>query len=86
MTLVISLNKIKRKKQLTLPILVNSVFSIIRFTLENNNIKVIEELKCKDSFMVYSNELKQVIINLVTNAQDVRDKIFHPYFSIKLKK
>ncbi|PHQ56331.1 MAG: hypothetical protein COA30_04760 [Sulfurimonas sp.] len=113
----------KEKEATNFTYLVNSVFSIIRSTLENNNIKVIEELKCKDSFMAYSNELKQVIINLVTNAQDVlvdkkiqsayiklksysndqnyileisdngggisedvRDKIFNPYFSTKLKK
>ncbi len=65
--------------------LVKSVFSIIRSTLENNNIAVIEELNCKDSFMAYSNELKQVIINLVSNAQDVlvEKKVQSAYIKLK---
>lgn len=61
----------KHKEATSYTYLVNSVLNIIRISLQNKNIQIKEELECKDSFMTYSNELKQVIINLVKNAQDV---------------
>ncbi|MDF1877564.1 PAS domain-containing protein [Sulfurimonas sp. SAG-AH-194-L11] len=75
----------KEKEITSFTYLVNSVLTIIRTTLENNNIRIIEELDCKDGFMAYSNELKQVIINLVKNAQDILvDKnIQNPYIKLK---
>ncbi|MDF1883919.1 PAS domain S-box protein [Sulfurimonas sp. SAG-AH-194-C21] len=75
----------KEKEITSFTYLVNSVLKIIRTTLESNNIEVILELKCKDIFMIYSNELKQVIINLVKNAQDVlvEKNIKNPYIKLK---
>ena len=75
----------KHKEATSYTYLVNSVLNIIRISLENKNIKIKEELECKDSFMTYSNELKQVIINLVKNAQDVLvdHKITNPYIKLK---
>ncbi len=65
--------------------LVKSVLNIIETTLESKNIRVIEELTCKSAFLSYPNELKQVIINLVKNAQDIllEKKIEEPYVKIK---
>ena len=47
------------------------MLNIIQTTLTNKNIELIEELECHDSFISYPNELKQVVINLLKNAEDV---------------
>ncbi len=65
--------------------IINSVLNIIKVSLANRNIEVILDLNCHDSFMTYSNELKQVIINIVKNAQDVLSEksIENKYIKIK---
>ena len=43
-----------------------------------------KELNCHDTFITYPNELKQVILNLIKNAEDVplENKIENPYIKI----
>jgi signal transduction histidine kinase len=51
--------------------LIDSVLSIIETSIVNKNIKLIKELNSKEQFYTYPNELKQLILNLVKNAEDV---------------
>jgi len=50
--------------------IVKSVKNIIDSSVSDKNIKIVTDLKCDASFKSYPNELKQVILNLVKNAQD----------------
>ena len=65
--------------------LIKSVLGIINSSLISKNIKLIQELESKNEFNTYSNELKQVILNLVKNAEDVliENSIENPYIKIK---
>ena len=103
--------------------LIESVLSILETSVETKNITLVKELNCNEKFNTHSNEIKQVILNLIKNAEDVlvensiknpyikintytiddkhilevrdngggipediKDKIFDPYFSTKLDK
>ena len=60
------------KKVVTLQLeeLVLKPLSIIRPSLFNNDIEIIEEYNSKEEIEVYDNEMIQVILNLFKNAQD----------------
>ncbi len=60
----------KKKIETTYDELIVSVLDIIGVSIENKNIKLIQELECHDSFTTYPNEIKQVILNLIKNAED----------------
>ncbi|MCK5110951.1 MAG: HAMP domain-containing histidine kinase [Arcobacteraceae bacterium] len=123
----------KEKEVTTLEDIVNSTLDIIRTSIENKNIKISTNLNCKEQFETYPNEVKQVVLNIIKNAEDalldneicdksdstschknptitieslcedsnqiliikdnaggipdnIKDKIFDPYFSTKLEK
>ncbi|MCK5110573.1 MAG: PAS domain S-box protein [Arcobacteraceae bacterium] len=65
--------------------LINSVFSIVRTSIINKNIKIITQLDCDENFDTYASELTQVILSIIKNAQDVLlDKnIKKPYIKLK---
>ena len=75
----------KDKEATNYTYIVKSVLSIIQNSLTNKNIELIEALECQDSFISYPNELKQVVINLVKNAEDIllEKKIVDPKIMIK---
>ena len=114
-------NKIKTDTDLNE--VVNSVLNIVEHSLKNSGISIEVELKCNKIFQSYPNEIKQVLLNLIKNAEDVfkeknikepkiviktyekyglaimevqdnaggvpeniKEKIFDPYFSTKIKK
>ena len=60
----------KAKSKTTYDEIVHSILGIIQLTLSNENIKLIEDLNCKDSFTTHTVELKQVILNLIKNAEE----------------
>ncbi len=103
--------------------LIESVLSILESSVETKNITIVKELNCSERFNTHANEIKQVILNLIKNAEDVlvenspekpyikintytledkyileisdngggvpeeiKGKIFDPYFSTKLDK
>ncbi len=74
----------KNKEEITFCKLIDSVLGIIEISIENKKIKLIQNLKCKGTFITYPNELKQVILNLIKNAEDVLlDKdIENPFIKI----
>jgi len=64
--------------------ILESVLSIVEVSITNKNIDIIKELHDNSRFDTYSNEIKQVVLNLIKNAEDVlidRD-IEDPYIEI----
>ena len=70
----------KDKKVTSYNELVHSVLNIIEVSIINKNIKLIQELDCNHKFHSYPNEIKQVILNLIKNAEDIliEKKILEP--------
>ncbi len=61
----------KNKEVTSLSKIVNETLDIIKISLENKNIKIIESLCCNLSLETYPSEVKQVLLNLIKNAEDV---------------
>ena len=61
----------KEQENITLEELVDSSLEISSEELIGNNIKLVKEYKCQKRLTTYSNELKQVVLNLIKNAEDV---------------
>jgi len=64
--------------------LVHSVLDIVEESIVNKNIKLVLNLKCEAEFYSFSNELKQVILNLIKNAEEALhdNEIKNPYIKI----
>ena len=60
----------KEKSQTSFIILLSSILNILEVSLNDHNIKIVKELQSDDAFASYPNELKQVILNILKNAQD----------------
>ncbi len=75
----------KDKKETNLNNVVNSVLDIVKNSIENKNIDLIVNLNCDKVFYSYPNELKQVLLNLIKNAEDaiVEKGIKKPKIDIK---
>ncbi|NPA59024.1 MAG: response regulator [Epsilonproteobacteria bacterium] len=75
----------KEMSKTTLNKITNDVLEIIEFSLTNNHITCNIELNSHTQFMSFENELKQVVINLIKNAQDalIEKNIEEPYIEIK---
>ena len=50
------------------------VLSIMDTSLKNSNIEVIKELNCDNKFLSYSNEIKQVVLNIIKNAEEALEE------------
>lgn len=61
----------KEKKDITYADLIDSTLSIVETSLKSKNIKVVTEIRSDVVFHTYANELKQVLLNLIKNAEDV---------------
>ena len=77
----------KEKKEITYNELVKSVLSIIEESIKNKNITLVKELNSDTIFYTYPNEIKQVILNLIKNAEDVllENKVKDPAITITTK-
>ena len=64
---------------------VEQTLNIAKASLENKNIEVIKEINCDRQIKTYPNELKQVLLNIIRNAEDilVERKIEKPFIKIK---
>ncbi len=74
----------KQKEETTFTEIIKSVLGIIELSINTKNIKLVKKLNCKDCFYSYPNELKQVLLNLLKNAEDilVEKSIENPYIEI----
>ena len=78
----------KEKKETSYSEVVNSVMSIIEVSIINKNIEISKDFQCEEKFSTYQNELKQVVLNLIKNAEDVLidNEISNPYIKISTYK
>ncbi|MCD6191236.1 MAG: PAS domain-containing protein [Sulfurimonas sp.] len=51
--------------------LIDSALSILEISLKTKNISLIRNCDCGERFNTYANEMKQVILNLIKNAEDI---------------
>ena len=61
----------KEKHYISYTELVHSVLKIVEVSINNHNIEIIQNLESNNVFKTYTNELKQVLLNLIKNAEDV---------------
>ena len=75
----------KEKKSAKYTDMVESVLDIVETSLANKNISVIRDFKSDIFFDTYPNEVKQVILNLMKNAEDIllEKKIENPIIKIE---
>jgi len=81
--------KTNKEKQLTsFEEIINGAFNIIEDSLLSKNIKIEKEIVDEYNFESYPNELKQVVLNLIKNAEDVllEKDIEDPFIKIKIYK
>lgn len=64
--------------------LLKGVLGIIEGSIKSKNIKLINEMLCTEEFYIYPNELKQVILNLVKNAEEIlsENEVESPYIKL----
>jgi len=60
----------KEKQTATYSQLVQSVLNIVEVSITNKDIEIVKNLNSTASFETYTNELKQVLLNLIKNAED----------------
>jgi len=74
----------KEKEKTSIAKILNTTLDIVRTSIENKNIKIITDLNCNSEFETYANEVKQVVLNLIKNAEDVllEKKIDEPIITI----
>ena len=77
----------KDKKDTTFNELLDSVMSIIDISIKNHNIKLVKKIESDIVFYTYPNEINQVILNLIKNAEDVllEKNIKDPTITIDVK-
>lgn len=71
MTLESFFKENKTKEKTTSQKIIQSTLDIVQISLENQKIKVITHFDCGIEFETYANELKQVVLNIIKNAEDV---------------
>ncbi len=62
--------KDKKREETTFEAVMENVLGIIQISLENKNIKVVTDFRYNKRVKIYAGELKQVILNLIKNAED----------------
>jgi len=64
----------KEKQDMTYDELVISTLDIVGVSVQNKNITIITDIQSDIVFCTYVNELKQVLLNLIKNAEDVLEE------------
>ena len=74
----------KKEQETSYAEIIESVLGIVQVSIENKNIQIIQELHSTRKFKIYANELKQVLLNLIKNAEDILQEknILNPYIKI----
>ena len=61
----------KQKNEVTCNKLVQDVLSIVETSIVNKNIQIIVNQNCNTALFTFENEIKQVLLNLIKNAEDI---------------
>ena len=61
----------KEKQVTSYQELASSVLGIVGLSISNKNITIVEDLQSQAHFESYANEIKQVLLNLIKNAEDI---------------
>jgi len=61
----------KEKKETSYEDIVSCVLNIVEENIQSKNIILQKNLQCQERFESYPNEIKQVLLNLLKNAEDV---------------
>ena len=74
----------KEKKDISYKELIDSTLDIVEVSLKNKNIELIVEENSAITFHTFANELKQVLLNLIKNAEDalLEKGVENPYIKI----
>ena len=74
----------KQEDETSFEKVLTSVLDIIEGSLKKNRIELNIKIQSTESFKTFENELKQVVLNLIKNAEDalVDNKIQNPYIDI----
>ena len=74
----------KEKSEVTYTKVVESVLDIVGTSIINKNISIRKELNTEESFTTNENELKQVILNLIKNSEDIllEKKVSDPFIKL----
>ncbi len=75
----------KEKRKTTYDEIITAVLNIVKTSITNKNIEIYTDLHCHNTFMSYPNELQQVVLNLIKNAEDIllEKMVKNPYIKIK---
>lgn len=75
----------KEKEETSLANIAKNALKIIGSSLENNKVNLIIEFNCNKGLKTYSNEVQQVVLNLIKNAEDslLQNNIKNPTIKIK---
>ena len=78
----------KKSEETSYPEIISSVLKIIEESIVNKKIELIKNFHCDDRFVSYPNELKQVVLNLIKNAEDIliEKEVKDPYIKIQTYK
>ena len=60
----------KKKTHTNYDEIIHAVLGIMDISLKNKNITLIQELSCQHTLFTYPGEIKQVILNLISNAKE----------------
>lgn len=60
----------KTKEVTTLEKIIKSTLDIVKVSVENKNINIVVSFECNTEFETYPSEIKQVVLNLIKNAED----------------
>ncbi|MEA1892764.1 MAG: PAS domain S-box protein [Campylobacterota bacterium] len=75
----------KEKRSIMIEDVFNGALNIIEVSMKNKNIEIKKEFECSDTIETYPNELKQVILNLIKNAEDalLEKEVLNPSITLK---
>lgn len=75
----------KEKQETSFSEIVENALGFLQIGLENNSITVQKECDCKGRMTTYTNELLQVVLNLIKNAEDVlvENQTTDPFIAIR---
>jgi signal transduction histidine kinase len=75
----------RERKDTTFEEIVDATLQLVQEPLANKGITLIKQIECDKTFYTYPNEIKQVLLNLIKNAEDalLERKIPYPLITIE---